>query len=47
MEIKEWVPSYELVRTIFIKKKDQLHMQLQNVELIIDVMYTSQWTLNS
>ena len=30
MEIKEWVPSYELVWTNVIKKKDQPHMQLQN-----------------
>ena len=30
IEIKEWVPSYELVRTKFIKKKDQRDMQLQN-----------------
>ena len=36
MEIKEWVPSYELVRTNFIKKKDQPHMHFKIVELIID-----------
>ena len=30
IEIKEWVPSYELTRTNFIKKKNQPHMQLQN-----------------
>ena len=30
IEIKEWVPSYELVRTNVIKKKDQPHMQLLN-----------------
>ena len=30
IEIKEWVPSYELLQTNFIKKKDQPHMQLLN-----------------
>ena len=32
IEIKEWVPSYELVQTNYIKKKDQPHMQLLNLE---------------
>ena len=32
IDIKEWVPSYELTRTNFIKKKSQPHMQLQNRE---------------
>ena len=32
MDIKEWVPSYELTWTNFIKKKNQPHMQLQNRE---------------
>ena len=30
--MKEWVPSYELTRINFIKKKNQPHMQLQNSE---------------
>ena len=30
IDIKEWVPSYELMRTNFIQKKNQPHMQLQN-----------------
>ena len=30
--IKEWVPSYELMRPNFIKEKNQPHMQLQNRE---------------
>ena len=38
IEIKEWVPSYELLQTNFIKKKDQPHMQLLNRELIIDMI---------
>ena len=29
-DIKEWVPSYELMQINFIKKKNQPHMQLQN-----------------
>ena len=32
IDIKEWVPSYELTRTNFIKKKNQHYMQLQNRE---------------
>ena len=32
IDIKEWVPSYELTLTNFIKKKNQPHMQLQNSE---------------
>ena len=44
MEIKEWVPSYELVRTNFIKKNDQPHMQPQNrgTDYRIDSMYHSE-----
>ena len=30
IETKEWVPSYELMQTNFVKKKNQPHMQLQN-----------------
>ena len=30
IEIKEQAPSYELLQTNFIKKKDQPHMQLVN-----------------
>ena len=32
IDIKEWVSSYELMRTDLIKKKKQPHMQLQNRE---------------
>ena len=32
IDIKEWVPPYELTQTNFIKKKNQPHMQLQNRE---------------
>ena len=32
IDIKEWVPSYEVTRTNFIQKKNQPHMQLQNRE---------------
>ena len=39
IDIKEWVPSYELMRTNFIKKKNQPHMQLQNRET--DYRYVS------
>ena len=47
IEIKEWVPSYELVRTNFIKKKDQPHMQLQNrgTDYTYDsIHHSEQWT---
>ena len=37
---KECVPSYELVRTNVIKKKNQPHMQLQNPG--IDYRYEGQ-----
>ena len=30
IEIKEWVPPYELMQTYFVKKTNQPHMQLQN-----------------
>ena len=31
IEIKEWVPSYELVRTIFVKNKNQSHTRYREV----------------
>ena len=40
-EIKEWVPSYELTRTNFIKKKNHPICNFKIMELIIDMTVDS------
>ena len=41
IEIKEWVPSYELMRTNFIKKKNQSLCNFKIVELTVDMIVNS------